>query len=58
MIISLVKCLFKNIYICTVSTIFADSIFPCKWLTVSITGFNRNDCVLEILFLGHLITNI
>ncbi len=43
----------KDIYICTVYTIFVDYIFPCKWLSVSITGFKRNDFVY--FFLVHLI---
>lgn len=47
---------FKNIYICMVYTIFADYIFPCKWLSVSITGFKRNYFVyLRFFFLVHLI---
>lgn len=56
MTISIVKCLLKNIYICTVYTIFADYIFACKWLSVSITGFKRNYFVcLRFFFLVHLI---
>lgn len=56
MTISIVKCLLKNIYICTVYTIFADYIFPCKWLSVSITGLKRNYFVcLRFFFLVHLI---
>lgn len=56
MTISIVKCLLKNIYICTVYTIFADYIFPCKWLSVGITGFKRNYFVYSrSFFLVHLI---
>lgn len=55
MTISIVKCLLKNIYICTVYTIFADYLFPCKWLSVSITGFRTDYFVYpRSFFLVHL----
>lgn len=53
MTISIVECLLKNIYICTVYTIFADYIFPCKWFVCQHYGLQKKWlCVLEIVFLG------
>lgn len=43
----------KHLYLYGVHYICRLYIFPCKWLSVSITGFKgKLLCVLEILFLG------